>query len=87
MLAMIGSVIFIRLNWLIKALLNLVAFVLYVAVVVGVRSCLFDNYDKSVFGICTNCNEYIETKSSSSILLFLVFVATVMLGRHVSSMS
>ena len=86
MVAMIGSVIFIRMNWLIKFLLNLLAFIIYAVVVLDVRSCLFDNYDKSVFGFCTSCDDYIETKISSSILLFTVFCATVLLGRHVSAL-
>lgn len=85
MVAMIGTVIFIRMNWLIKCLLNLIAFVVYAVVVLDIRSCLFDNYDKTVFGICTSCDQFIETKISSSILLFTVFCATVLLGRHVSS--
>ena len=84
MVAMIGSVIFIRMNWLIKFLLNLSAFIVYAVVVLNIRSCLFDNYDKTIFGICTSCDEYIETKISSSILLFTVFCATFLLGRHVS---
>lgn len=85
MVAMIGTVIFIRMNWLIKCSLNLVAFVVYAVVVLDVRSCLFDNYDKTIFGFCTSCDQFIETKISSSILLFTVFCATVLLGRHVDN--
>ena len=84
MVAMIGSVIFIRMNWLIKALLNLSAFIVYTVVVTEIRSCLFDNFDKTVFGICTSCDQFIETKTYSIILIFTVFCATVLLGRHVS---
>lgn len=84
MVAMIGSVIFIRMNWLIKAVLNIIAFIVYIIVVVGVRNCLFDNFDKTVFGFCTNCQQYEETKSSSAILLSAVLCATIVLGRHVS---
>lgn len=84
MVAMIGTVIFIRMNWLIKFLLNLIAFIVYAVVVLDIRNCLFDNYDKVVFGFCTSCDQFIETKTSSSILLFTVFCATVLLGRHVS---
>ena len=81
---MIGTVIFIRMNWLIKFSLNLAAFIVYAVVVLDFRSCFFDNYDKTVYGICTSCDLYIETKVSSTILLFTVFCATVVLGRHVS---
>lgn len=84
MVAMIGTVIFIRMNWIYKALLNLAAFIVYTVVVVGTRSCLFDNYDKTIFGICTSCDQFIETKIYSSILLSTVLCATVLLGRHVS---
>jgi hypothetical protein len=83
MVAMIGTVIFIRMNWLIKCLLNLLAFIVYAVVVLDVASCLFDNYDKTVFGFCTSCDDFIETKVSSTVLLFTVFCATVLLGRHV----
>ncbi len=81
---MIGTAIFIRMNWLIKFVLNLAAFIVYAVVVLDIRSCLFDNYDRTVFGICTSCKQYNETKISSTILLFTVFCATVLLGRHVS---
>ena len=84
MIAMIGSVIFIRMNWLYKALLNLIAFIVYTVVVLGTQSCLFDNYDKTIFGFCTSCDQFIETKTYSSILLFTVLCATILLGRHVS---
>lgn len=87
MVAMIGTVMFIRMNWLYKALLNLIAFIVYTVVVIDIRSCLFDNYDKTIYGICTSCDLFIDTKTYSSILLFTVFCATVLLGRHVSQIS
>ncbi len=83
MVAMIGSVVFIRMNWLIKALLNLLVFCVYAIVAASVNACLFDNFDKTVYGMCS-CDQFIETKNSSIILLFIVFCATVLLGRHVS---
>lgn len=84
---MIGSVIFIRMNWIIKTLLNLILFIVYTIVVIGIRSCLFDNLDKNVFGICTSCDQFLETKVSSVVLLFILFCATVCLGRHVCILS
>lgn len=84
-MSMIGTVIFIRMNWLIKFILNLTAFIIYAVVVIDIRSCLFDNYDKTVYGLCTSCNQFIETKISSLILLLTVFCATVLLGRHVDN--
>lgn len=86
MVAMIGTVIFIRMNWIIKFFINLSAFIVYAVVVVDIRSCLFDNYDKTIFGYCTNCDHFVETKTHSSILLLTVFCGTVLLGRHVSRM-
>lgn len=81
MLAMIGTTIFIRLNWIIKGLLNLMALVVYLVVIAEVRHCLFDNYDKSVFGICTSCHDYTQSKTTAGIFLCAVFIATVILGR------
>ena len=52
LVAIIGTAIFIRLNWIIKCTLNLVALIVYLVVILDVRHCLFDNYDKSVYGIC-----------------------------------
>ena len=71
-------------SWIIKALLNLIALVVYIVVITGVRSCLFDNFDKTIYGICTSCNEFIETKVEASVLLVALFIATVILGRSVS---
>lgn len=84
MVAMIGSVIFIRMNWLYKAMLNLIAFIVYTVIVNVTRSCLFDNFDKTIYGYYTDCDLFIETKISSSILLATVLCATILLGRHVS---
>jgi len=50
--AIIGTAVFIRLNWIIRSLLNLIALVIYLIVILFIQSCLFDNYDKSVYGIC-----------------------------------
>ena len=83
LLAMIGSVIFIRLNWFIKSALNVAVFVVYLAVVLNISSCLFDNFDKSVYGICMKCEVYQESKVASSVLLAIVVVATIFLGRQV----
>lgn len=80
---MIGSVIFIRLNWLIKSVLNVLAFIVYLVVVLEISACLFDNFDKSVYGICMKCEVYQESKVASSILLAIVVVATIFLGRQV----
>lgn len=80
---MIGSVMFIRLNWLIKSVLNMLVFGMYLVVVLSISHCLFDNFDKSVYGICTKCDIYLESRTASSIQLAIVLVATILLGRHV----
>lgn len=84
MLALIGTAIFIRMNWFFKAVLNGIAFIIYVVIIASVKSCLFDNYDKSIVGICAPCERYIELKIQAGIFLSAVFVATVILGRSVS---
>ena len=83
MLAMIGSAIFIRMNWFFKAVLNLLALIIFIVVISAVNPCLFDNFDKAVYGICTHCNEFVETKVEAGVLLAALFVATVILGRSV----
>lgn len=52
LLAIVGTAVFIRLNWIIKCTLNLLALIVYLVIILDVRHCLFDNYDKSVYGIC-----------------------------------
>ena len=85
MLAMIGSAIFIRMNWFIKAVLNLLALIVFIIVIVVARPCLFDNFDKTVYGICASCgNEFVSTKVEAGVLLAGLFIATVILGRSVS---
>ena len=44
--AIISTAVFIRLNWIIRSLLNLIALVIYLIVILYIQSCLFDNYDK-----------------------------------------
>ena len=83
MVAMIGSAIFIRMNWMIKASMNLIAFVVYVSVIAGARHCLFDNYDLNVFGICSACEQHVQSKVIAGIILAAMFLATVVLGRSV----
>jgi hypothetical protein len=82
LVAIIGSAIFIRLNWIIKSTITLMAIVLYLYVIHGTRRCLFDNYDKSVYGICRSCAEYPELKGMATIVLVGLFIATVLLGRN-----
>ena len=53
-------------------------------VITDIKHCLFDNYDKTIIGICTSCDEYVELKIQAGIFLSAVFVATVLLGRSVS---
>ena len=65
-------------------LLNIMAYILYLVVVLAISDCLFDNFDRSVLGVCMSCQVYVETKVASSILLSIVVVATIVLGRHVS---
>lgn len=85
MLAMIGSAIFIRMNWFIKAMINFIALIMFVLVITVIRPCLFDNFDKTVYGICASCNnEFVGTKVEAGILMAGLFVATVFLGRSVS---
>ena len=84
MLAMIGTAMFIRMNWIIKAVLNLIALIMFVIVISVIRPCLFDNFDKTVYGICTHCNEFVEIKVEAGVLLTVLFLATVLLGRSVS---
>ena len=84
MLAMIGTAMFIRMNWIIKAVLNLIALIIFIVVVNAIRPCLFDNFDKTVYGICRSCNEFVEIRVEAGVLLAALFVATVILGRSVS---
>lgn len=84
MLAMIGTAMFIRMNWIIKAVLNLIALIIFIIVVSVIQPCLFDNFDKTVYGICRRCNEFVEIKVEAGVLLAALFVATVILGRSVS---
>lgn len=81
---MIGSAIFIRMNWIIKAILNFIVLIVFIVVISVIRPCLFDNFDKSVYGICTSCSEFVESKIEAGVLLAALFVATVILGRSVS---
>ena len=71
-------------NWFFKAVLNFIALVVFIVVITSVRFCLFDNFDKNVYGICASCSEFIETKVEAGILLAGLFIATVILGRSVS---
>ena len=84
MLAMIGTAMFIRMNWIIKAVLNFIVLIIFIIVVSVIRPCLFDNFDKTVYGICRRCNEFVEIKVEAGVLLAALFVATVILGRSVS---
>ena len=84
MLAMIGTAMLIRMNWIIKAVLNLTALIIFIIVVSVIRPCLFDNFDKTVYGICRRCSEFVEIKVEAGVLLAALFVATVILGRSVS---
>ena len=84
MLAMIGTAMFIRMNWIIKAVLNLIALIVFIIVISVIRPCLFDNFDKTVYGICTSCTEFMEIKVEAGVLLVVLFLATVFLGRSVS---
>ena len=84
MLAMISTAMFIRMNWIIKAVLNLIALIIFIIVVSVIQPCLFDNFDKTVYGICRRCNEFLEIRVEAGILLAALFVATVILGRSVS---
>ena len=52
MVAIIGTAVFIRLNWIIKFVINLIALVIFLVIICSHQACLFDNYDKSVYGIC-----------------------------------
>ncbi len=84
MVAMIGSAIFIRMNWLFKAVLNIIAFIIYTAIIAGSDHCLFDNYDLTVYGICAECESHPQSKWTSGVSLAAVLVATIILGRSVS---
>ena len=84
MLSMIGIAMFIRMNWMIKAFLNLITLIIFIIVISTIRPCLFDNFDKTVYGICTSCNEFVETKVEASVLLATLFLAILFLGRSVS---
>ena len=84
MVAMIGSAIFIRMNWMFKAALNILAFIIYMGVIAGASHCLFDNYDLTVYGICSQCEHHLQSKWTSGITLAAVLLATIILGRSVS---
>ena len=48
---MMTTVVFTRLNWMIKSGINLVAVSIYTGVILGARNCLFDNFDRAVYGL------------------------------------
>ena len=52
MVAIIGTAVFIRLNWIIKSVINVIALIIFLVIICSYQACLFDNYDKSVYGIC-----------------------------------
>ena len=84
MVAMIGSAIFIRMNWMFKAVLNIIAFVVYAIVIAYTSHCLYDNYDLNVYGICSSCESRPQEKWTGIVSLFVVLLATIILGRSVS---
>lgn len=84
MLAVISVAVFVRLNWFYKALISLVAVGVYIGVILGVQYCLYDNYDKFVFGFCWECNWIFELKYRAVIVLSMLSLFIISLGRHVS---
>ena len=84
MVAMIGSLIFIRMNWLFKAALNLAAFIVYMVIIGHVGFCLFDNHDSFVYGSCLSREDRVQSVWVGGIALSVVFLTTVILGRTVS---
>lgn len=57
----------------------------YVTVILSAQSCLYDNYDKAVFGICWECDWMFELKDRAAIILVVLFISVAFLGRHVSN--
>ena len=80
-LAIIGTAVFIRLNWIIKSVINLIALIIFLVIICSYQACLFDNCDKSVYGICRPCVQYVELKVFAALTLVSLFLATVLLGR------
>lgn len=48
---MMSTVVFVRLNWIIKTAINLIAVSVYTGIIIGARNCLFDNFDRAVYGL------------------------------------
>ncbi|XP_065903234.1 adenylate cyclase type 6-like [Dysidea avara] len=82
LLAMMSTVVFVRLNWITKTVINLTAVSVYTGIIAGARHCLFDNFDRAVYGLCIPCTHYFQLKVESVILLWTLFLALLMIARH-----
>lgn len=83
MLAIISVSVFVRLNWIYKSLMSSLAVLVYIVIVLAVRPCLFDDYDKSVYGICWDCSWIFNLKYIGVVQLLILLLAIILLGRHV----
>ena len=76
--------IFIRSNWIGRSIGGIVAVIAYIVVIMSARSCLFLNYDKNLYGICTECDWIITLQDRAVITLSAVLLGCILLARHVS---
>ena len=80
---MIGVAMFVRLNWVYKSILTLLAATIYLVVILVVRPCLFDNYDKTIYGICWQCSWLLNLRYFAIVNIITLLLAILLLGRHV----
>lgn len=84
LLALLSTAVYIRLNWLFKGLITLVGLIVYLYIILGPQSCLYDNYDRRILGYCVRSYWFFELKYKAAILLSVSYFILILLGRHVS---
>ncbi|XP_019850469.1 PREDICTED: adenylate cyclase type 2-like [Amphimedon queenslandica] len=82
LLALLSTAVYIRLNWLFKGLITLIGLIVYLYIMLGPQSCLYDNYDKRVLGYCVSTSWFFELKYEAAILLSVSYFILILLGRH-----